>query len=213
MNTKDINDFNDPKDPKDSKDNKDTEKGIHIILDIDGTLVRDINSPDEEIIPRPYLKEFLQTCFQVCNKVSIWTAATERWFHYIYTDFIRKHLKEGQSFDLIFTESRCSVSLDRDPDDWKPTPSISKQLRKIWRHKKLKKHYTKHNTLILDDTPETYRKNYGNAIPISTYTGDIGDSELLKVSKLLIDIDQVYKNCCQKDLADTFSVRDISKKI
>jgi TFIIF-interacting CTD phosphatase-like protein len=40
-------------------------------------------------------------------------------------------------------------------------------------------------TLILDDTPSTYKYNYGNAIYIDKFDGDESDYELKRVIELL----------------------------
>jgi TFIIF-interacting CTD phosphatase-like protein len=51
---------------------------------------------------------------------------------------------------------------------------------------------TKNNTLIVDNIGSTFRQNYGNGIPISTYFGNDKDDDLLKLIKLLQRLIDVY---------------------
>lgn len=161
---------------------------IVLILDIDGTLVTEVDTEhDYKLVkPRPGLKEFLTLCFQVCDHVSVWTAASPEWFGLIYSMHLKDILDELKvEFDFVYCQDRCSVLWDTDPEDYHPKTTRIKPLRKVWRSKDK---YNKHNTLILDDTPITYMKNYGNAIPIKKYTGEINDSELHRVGQLLIKL-------------------------
>ena len=49
------------------------------------------------------------------------------------------------------------------------SPLIIKRLKNI--------NYPLKLTLIVDDTPETYSENYGNAIPISSWEGEVEEGE------------------------------------
>jgi hypothetical protein len=171
---------------------------LHLVLDIDGTLVSEIDKAtsdklgdtvsesilDEIVLPRPHLKHFLQTCFEHCHKVSIWTAASPEWFNYIY----RKHLKPiteelKVEFDKVYTDGHCTQIYDM---TYNTTVTI-KKLKKLW--KRSDSTYTKHNTLIIDDSPYTYMKNHGNAMGIKKYKfHHTNDAELLRLSKYLVDI-------------------------
>ena len=52
--------------------------------------------------------------------------------------------------------------------------------------KKVKKRgFDLKKVLILDDLPETYARNYGNAIPIRPFYGECADLELVRVRDLL----------------------------
>jgi hypothetical protein len=59
-----------------------------------------------------------------------------------------------RDFAFVWFGDRCS-------------PGKRKRLSKLWRRWQ---RMTPHNTLILDNSPETYASNYGNAIAIPTYT-------------------------------------------
>jgi hypothetical protein len=153
---------------------------MNIVLDIDGTLVKDVNDPDIIPEPRPYLKEFFQYIFKTFCHVSIWTAShKERAERIIDTVFlpILKELNPDYSFDFVWTAEKVAVKQKwRLGGDY--TSTVIKDLKKVY---KAYKYYTKDNTVILDDTSSTYRRNHGNAIGLVTWRGDPNDKELLKV--------------------------------
>lgn len=175
---------------------------LHIILDIDGTLISEVPHDifhsgeeyeiDDLVKPRPYLKEFLHACFSHAHKVSIWTAANNLWFKYVYRTHIKPVITELKvELDFIYCGDKCSTVFDPDPETEFPQIIKIKKLSKIW--KKKYSTYTKHNTIIIDDSPNTYIKNYGNAVPIKTYTiYHKNDEELKKLAQYLINIKQHY---------------------
>lgn len=134
---------------------------MNIIFDIDGTLI----DADGRLMPRPHLEELFDYVFQTAHTVSIWTAAGREWY-----DLVHK----GYKFRLVFTGERCVIKW-RDPFGMDIRQAI-KPLRKIWHCKTKYTEFTKHNTIIIDDTPHTYVRNYGNAVPIRSYTNN--DNEL-----------------------------------
>lgn len=157
-----------------------------LILDIDGTLIGD---NDGNIYPRPHLKTFLDFCFKKFKHVSIWTAADKSWADKVMAA-IKKHMPENQEFYFIWAGDKCTYSLVKNAEDGEFYSKYTKikTLKKVWRKYK---HINKYNTLIIDDTPETYCKNYGNAIPIKTYIYDRDDNfdeEFIKLIKILENI-------------------------
>ena len=180
---------------------------MHIILDIDGTL---IDGNGYQVYPRPYLKEFFDFCFSFYESVSIWTAAGNKWYNKVYNEVFKSFLPKGKAFRFVFTEKRCVKVIDWNFIENSGSASDSggidsriviKPLLKVW---KKHKYMTRHNTLIVDDTPYTYSRNYGNAIPIRTYKKKNvqEDTELLKLQQWII-----------KTMSDiTSSVRSIEKR-
>ena len=72
---------------------------------MDGTLV---SQPD--IIPRPFLAEFLKYCFRSFNSVSIWTAASREHFNFVNETIFKPILDEIKGeWGFVYTEERCSV--------------------------------------------------------------------------------------------------------
>jgi TFIIF-interacting CTD phosphatase-like protein len=178
---------------EEKEDRKEKQK-FHIILDIDGTLIDNVG---DSIYQRPYLKEFLDYCFETFETVSIWTAASREWYNEVNEKIFSKlKLKTKESlqsklltprkFYFVWTGERCTFISDQkaieDGDFYAQRIKI-KRLKKIWDKRGL---LTRHNTLILDDTPITYAENYGNAIPIDTYNHkNEDDDSLLKLIEWL----------------------------
>lgn len=142
---------------------------LHIILDIDGTLVADTDDESELPAFRPHLKEFFAFLFTTFKTVSVWSNAGPSWILPIVDCIRRSYLPPD--CDFLFVRTRTKINYAQIGSHKK------KALRKIYnRHKFM----NKHNTLILDDTPATYRNNYGNAIGIDTwYEDDVNDTSLL----------------------------------
>lgn len=156
---------------------------MNIVLDIDGTLIAEECS---DIHPRPYLVEFLDFCFSTFARVSIWTAASKEWIDEVF----KKLNLHTYPFDIVFIDKNCKKSynyscygLDR------YNITIVKPLKKLF---KKKQGYTRHNTLVVDNTATTYRDNYGNAILVDTYyVGD--DKTLLNLCQYLKILTEIYE--------------------
>jgi TFIIF-interacting CTD phosphatase-like protein len=152
-----------------------------LVLDLDSTLIwtdfREfplfdtiLDLPDRDLIwlkKRPFLKTFFDYCFTNYD-VAVWSAGAAD-----YVDAVCEYLFPDRHLIFIFSHERCTHHKGL----------ILKKLAKIWRVKHWP--YYRSNTLILDDTPETYLQNYGNAIPIRSYLGQEVDRELLRVISLL----------------------------
>lgn len=147
---------------------------MHLILDLDGTLIDDQGACQA----RPYLKEFLDFCFTTFETVSIWTTASRLWFNHIY-----QLLLAPRVFTFVYCEDRCTTLLDRDVDTLFPESIQIKPLKKVFQNRSLP--HSKNNTFMVDDTPETYCRNYGNAIPITTFQGSQHDRALLDLMSFL----------------------------
>lgn len=156
----------------------------HLILDIDGTLISD-SSTENNIIIRPYLKYFLQYAFDKFKTVSIWTAASKDWADTIYNNILKPNMPNNKDFTFIWDRKKCTQKSHKRAimeGDFYAHPIIVKELKKVWKHFGF---MNKDNTLILDDTPNTYTDNYGNVIPISTYIDNENDDHLLKLTTYL----------------------------
>lgn len=140
-----------------------------VILDIDGTLI------SESLKPRPLLRWFLSELFSR-YRVGIWTAAcTEH-----AAAIVQKFFTPEQQAQLIccWDGRRCTIRHEIVPDAGFTTQRISlKRLKHLARHLKV----SLDHILIVDDTPHTYRENYGNAIRIETFEDDPEDCEFERV--------------------------------
>lgn len=179
-----------------------------LILDLDGTLIDTTvnvkHDPDNEpdliyydnqdvfrVWKRPYLDDFLDWAFDYFY-VAIWSAASED-----YVKMIIDELKpEGREFEFVWSSKRCNYRYHftggNDEIGISLRYTVIKNLKKVWRLKDIgvipkRRKYSKYRTLIIDDTPSTYLKNYGNAVPIEAYNLTFkNDEELLRIKQLLM---------------------------
>lgn len=179
-----------------------------IVLDIDGTLI------DEDTMEaRPYLREFLHTCFCVCARVAIWTAAGSKWLETVHRLVLQPCLQENQKFAFMWHGDRCSMVTNKQAlwaGDMYAQRISRKRLKKVWRSNDRKNEgFGKNSTLIVDDTPRTYSDNYGNAIPIPTFTADLhgmNDACLLNLAAWLRHMNNVHKS------AESADIRTVHKR-
>lgn len=178
---------------------------LHLILDIDGTLVSESEHAEDDSSlpqPRPHLDEFLAYCFDHFETASLWTAASQSWLEYIQRLILQPKLDRlGKKFHLLLCGERCIPMAHPDPEGCYPIPIPVKPLKKLWCRQSYP--HSKHNTLIVDNTPATFCRNYGNAIQIRTYRG--GPDQLLP--KLMLFLDFVRAEYAQHQ-----SVRHIDKQ-
>jgi hypothetical protein len=176
-----------------------TMSGIHLVLDLDGTLVG--TTETDETTPRPFLKEFLAYCFAHCSSVSIWTAASRGWWNLCYDAHIAPLMQSEWKFACIMTGIDCDIvrqggyySFIRDTETETGLIAV-KPLRKLWNVFNVVR---PENTIIIDDTPETSLRNVDNYIRIPRYKSDADDiclltimGQLQLISELLVSVGDV----------------------
>ncbi|CAF1284586.1 unnamed protein product [Adineta ricciae] len=169
-----------------------------LVLDIDGTLVFaedksqvthmeieqnhhfELEEGSILVWKRPDIDEFLEWCLEQYD-VGVWSASGSEYVHAVVDHIFPEHLRSKLKF--IWTSSRCTRRYHQRSLDVYGVPFTIKKLRKLWRRKT--NSYNRRNTLILDDSPSTYRENYGNAIPIASYAASSKDRELQRIKSLL----------------------------
>lgn len=165
-----------------------------LVLDLDETLIHanvDIvhdrfsyQLPFHYVYERPYLKEFLVKANQLYT-LAVWSSASE--------DYIEDILKISmpQSIQLAFCWNRehCTQRFDESLGSL----VYVKNLRKV-----KEKGFPLERVLIVDDSMEKVKLNYGNAIMIKPFEGNSNDSELKKLSRYLESI-ATYPNYLQLD--------------
>lgn len=116
-------------------------------------------------IYRPYLKEFIEFCFQYFDNVVIWSAGkkkyVEKMCEYMFP------LKKQPI--LIFNYDDC----ESDENDF-----ITKPLEKIYKHKSCKGKLNNKNTFVLDDRDDTFSLNKRNGIQIPEFESDMSIEDI-----------------------------------
>lgn len=116
-------------------------------------------------IYRPYLKEFLEFCFQYFDNVVIWSAGKKKYVEKMCEFmFPLKHqpLK-------IFNYDDCDI----DENDF-----IAKPLEKLYKHKTCKGKLNSKNTLVIDDRDDTFSLNKRNGILIPEFESDMSIEDI-----------------------------------
>lgn len=170
---------------------------LRLVLDIDGTLLSEAapdNCKDLRPYLRPHLDEFLDSIFSFCGGVGIWTAASREHLE-SFLEAVDPEKSRPWAFawngKLSFQQlgRRLVDSSCCDFQGMYLQRHRVKRLKKIWRNKRLRYRlgYSRHSTLIVDNTPEVCSDNYGNAIYISTYWSG-SDDELLILAAYLREL-------------------------
>ena len=158
-----------------------------LILDLDETLIHatenalkcssDFKFDNYFIYKRPHLDDFLLEVSKHYN-VGVWSSADDA-----YVNGIVEYIKpEKLGFEIVWGRSRCTLKRDLTYD----TFYFEKRLDKL-----KKRGFKLEKIIIVDDTPEKARNNYGNAIYIKEFTGDRNDGELIHLLNYLLTLKDV----------------------
>jgi RNA polymerase II subunit A small phosphatase-like protein len=164
-----------------------------LILDLDETLIHASATKVREeadfqvfhyfVYKRPGLAEFLTTCAQHF-KLAIWSSASDDYVQAI----VDRILPPGITLEFVWGRSRCTPFTTPQIDDYgyynldgPSSYEYAKRLKKVRR-----RGFSLAQTLIVDDTPTKVRQNYGNAIYIKPYLGEVADEELRHLAAYLL---------------------------
>jgi len=145
-----------------------------IVLDLDETLIHatqiELDTPFNFkvdrffIYERPYLRDFLIDISKHFS-IGIWSSATDS-----YVNEIVEQIKpDSVNFEIVWGRSKCSLKRDTTFD----TYCFEKRLEKL-----KKKGFKLEQILVADDSPSKARTNYGNAVCMREFLGDLNDCEL-----------------------------------
>lgn len=145
-----------------------------LVLDLDETLIHstlsrlsygeDFSFDRYFVYKRPMLEMFLANIAKH-YKVGIWSSAGDE-----YVQAISYQIKPLEiNYEFVWGRSRCTLKRDTETDSFEYEKKLSKLK---------KKGFSLENILIVDDTHQKAKSNYGNAIYIKEFTGDPTDLEL-----------------------------------
>jgi len=177
-----------------------------LILDLDETLIHataerirdDFNLQVYHyyIYLRPGLATFLTQCVEYFT-LAIWSSASDD-----HMASVKQAFPDHVTPAFVWARSRCTrfrlPGLDEqgfDSLDCSTQYEFAKRLKKV-----VRQGFDLKRTLIVDDTPEKVRQNYGNAIYIKPYVGAPDDRELASLPDYLLT------------LKDAENVRGIEKR-
>lgn len=172
-----------------------------LILDLDGTLIYTTEDNTETFNPeiihtlcncgvgkiykRPGVDKFLEFCFRYFD-VAIWTASGDQYADHVIGNLFTREQRDKLVF--IFTSDRCTRIFNTDSLTYEAPVLYIKVLNKVFNRHFNGIRYSRERTLILDDTPYTYCRNYGCAIPIPSFRGQDTDHWLTKLETYLLEL-------------------------
>jgi TFIIF-interacting CTD phosphatase-like protein len=155
-----------------------------LVLDLDETLLYSTEAPldrpaELEVGPfhtyfRPGVHDFIAAAREQFT-LAVWTASTRSYA----TPIVQRLLGDPEELAFFYASERCARRYD--PDSMGTYP-----LKKLVRVRKLG--FSMARTLIVDNTPSTYSKNYGNGVPIPDFTGDLSDRLLERLLPFLMTL-------------------------
>ena len=158
-----------------------------LILDLDETLIHstekelelpgDLKIDEYNVYKRPNIDEFVANCATWFD-LAVWTAASSSYAN----EIIELIFPKSVELKFIFTGDRCTRRYDYDLME----AYYIKPLKKVKR-----RGFSLEKVLIIDDTPETFERNYGNGIQVKRYYGENEDEELILLLKYLKEIARV----------------------
>ncbi|MCZ8214983.1 MAG: HAD family hydrolase [Cyclobacteriaceae bacterium] len=157
---------------------------ILLILDLDETLVyateekleivEDFKYENYFVYKRPGLDQFLKE-INKHFKIGIWSSAGDT-----YVNEIANNIKPDEiNFEIVWARSKCTHRRDLDLDLYYWEKRLDKLKKKGFQLEKI---------LIVDDSPEKSKNNFGNAIYIKEFKGEIADRELAKLFDYLLTL-------------------------
>ncbi len=154
---------------------------ILLVLDLDETLVHaretaldydpDFTVGSYFVYKRPGVDVFLLRCAELFD-LAIWSAGNEPYVRAVIDQIMPHQI----TLQFLWAGQRCTVRRNFETGGYYP----AKDLLKV---KRLGRPLSR--VLIVDDEPIKLRRNYGNAIYVHPFEGDIEDNELELLAKYL----------------------------
>lgn len=158
-----------------------------LLLDLDETLIHATTAPlavapdlqfDEfHIYKRPGLEQFLTNVSQHFT-VGVWSSASNEYVE----EIVKMITPDSIAWFMIWGKSRCTMKRDYELDNYYYEKRLDKVKNKGFRLEQI---------IIVDDSPEKSRSNYGNAVYIAPFEGDRNDNELTHLYDYLLTLKEV----------------------
>jgi len=152
-----------------------------IILDLDDTLFHSSELPldrshdfeafDYYVYVRPSATRFVEKCFDLFE-VAVWTTAVHDYAQRMIDEIFPANVK----LEFLWDRSRCSITYDTEMRAQIYVKDLAKVKKLGW---------TMDEMLIVDDSPETAQRNFGNLVPVESYYGEPEDDELSRLIEYL----------------------------
>ena len=155
---------------------------LHIILDIDQTLVDNMSMSEYEnnkdklrkpdfikesmcIWTRPNLREFLDFLNKNIKYISIWTNGSFSWLYYVLTTILTKYLPKKRFLLLLSVDYSIKQSIEmKGMTAIIPIKNIGEMIKRFPNN-----NISLYNTVLIDDNYHNCIFNRNNTIPIKKY--------------------------------------------
>jgi len=155
---------------------------LHIILDIDQTLVDNMSMNEYEknkdtlrrpdfmkesmcIWMRPHLKDFIEFLDKNAKYISIWTNGSFSWLYYVLTTILSKYISKKRFLLLLSVEYSIKQSISNNGmTSIIPIKNIGEMI-KLFPNNNI----SLYNTVLIDDNYYNCASNKYNTIPIKKY--------------------------------------------
>jgi carboxy-terminal domain RNA polymerase II polypeptide A small phosphatase len=161
-----------------------------LILDLDETLIystetvlnyhEDFQVGNYFVYKRPGLDHFLSNSNSLF-KLAVWTSSSS---DYAY-EIIKHIFPDSIQLEFVFTQKRCNFRYNPEIGENQTVKPLKKVRRQGFSIDKI---------VIVDDLPETFQQNYGNAILVEKFYGEKMDKELfflLDYLKIIASVEDV----------------------
>ncbi|MDD9945544.1 MAG: HAD family hydrolase [Myxococcales bacterium] len=149
-----------------------------VVLDLDETLIYasetelahrpDFAAGSYSVYKRPFLDEFLEQALASYD-VAIWTSSTAPYALAIAAELVH----DIASFKFIWARDRCTARMDPETQECEFTKNLAKLRRRG---------FSLERTIVVDDSPEKHRRNYGNLVRVTPFFGDPEDDLLPRLA-------------------------------
>lgn len=179
---------------------------LHIILDIDQTLVDNMSINEYEknkdklrkpdfikesmcIWTRPHLKEFIDFLDKNVKYISIWTNGTFSWLYYVLTTILSKYLPKKRFLLLLSVDYSIKQPITNNGmTSMIPIKNIGEMIKRFPNN-----NISLYNTVLIDDNYYNCIFNRNNTIPIKKYFAfeeikGIRNNDLLFIIQIIMEL-------------------------
>jgi carboxy-terminal domain RNA polymerase II polypeptide A small phosphatase len=171
---------------------------ILLILDLDETLIHatkkelsrasDFKVSHYNVYKRPFLDTFLIEIAKHFH-LAIWSSASDEYVSEVVKNIIPETLECQFVWGRSKATTRSILLSDEDYYRYQHEPSHYYFVKNLKKVKKIG--FNLEKTLIVDDTPQKVKNNYGNAIYAKEYLGEENDNELELLFEYLLTLKDV----------------------
>jgi len=152
-----------------------------LVLDLDETLLfadeiglgrePDFTTARYVVYRRPHVTAFLRHVAKR-YELAVWTSSGSEYAQEVCDNVFPADIAPT----FVWSHLSCTMRRDHERDEWVQAKHLTKLRRRG---------YDLRRVLVVDDSPEKHRRNYGNLVRVEPFTGDPADVELPRLAAYL----------------------------